>query len=372
MKRIVFTTVLAGLLGTFLYAQNNSNNTNHITSVKAVSTVCDQGKTLSTVILQYDAAIRNKSLSTSSYSVEEGEIVKVYSNTSAQTASAGKDGPFVVIELKAETDLNATPRKSHIETAEEKAERDRRQGGPGNQREATWMVRRIHTAISRGEMEPVIIVAPQAMPIGWYVNGNMADPKVQTGPIEDVLIRDLIPYVDSHYRTVASAKGRALEGFSMGGCGALRLAFKYPELFGAVSSVAGAVVRWEEEHMTRALECTFGDVSKPESKAYFDSLHPSVFAAKNAASIIDSGMKVRLFVGTNDKLYDDAGIPITTRFHNELETLGIPHSYTIVPGAEHSPQQLFAPGKADYDVKFWDRAFSTQTRCESSFSDCSS
>lgn len=205
--------------GHFPLRPNNSNNTNHITSVKAVSTVCGQGKTLSTVILQYDAAIRNKSLSTSSYSVEEGEIVKVYSNTSAQTASAGKDGPFVVIELKAETDLNATPRKSHIETAEEKTEWDRRQGGTGNQREATWMVRRIHTAISRGEMEPVIIVSPQAMPIGWYVNGNMADPKVQTGPIEDVLIRDLIPYVDSHYRTVASAKGRALEGFSMGGCG---------------------------------------------------------------------------------------------------------------------------------------------------------
>ena len=284
MKRIVFTTVLAGLLGTFLYAQNNSNNTNHITSVKAVSTVCGQGKTLSTVILQYDAAIRNKSLSTSSYSVEEGEIVKVYSNTSAQTASAGKDGPFVVIELKAETDLNATPRKSHIETAEEKAERDRRQGGPGLKADFDSSVK-----------YPLVL-----------------------------FIHD-----------------------------------------------AGAVVRWEEEHMTRALECTFGDVSKPESKAYFDSLHPSVFAAKNTASIIDSGMKVRLFVGTNDKLYDDAGIPITTRFHNELETLGIPHSYTIVPGAEHSPQQLFAPGKADYDVKFWDRAFSTQTRCGSSFSDCS-
>ena len=131
MKRIVFTTVLAGLLGSFLYAQNNSDNTNHITSVKAVSTVCGQGKTLSTVILQYDAAIRNKSLSNSSYKVEEGEIVKVYSNTSAETAPVGKDGPFVVIELKAETDLDATPRKSHVETAEEKAERDRRQGGPG-------------------------------------------------------------------------------------------------------------------------------------------------------------------------------------------------------------------------------------------------
>lgn len=56
------------------------------------------------------------------------------------------------------------------------------------------MVRIIHSAISRGEMDSVIIVSPQAMPIGWYVNGNMADAKVQTGPIEDVLIRDLIPY----------------------------------------------------------------------------------------------------------------------------------------------------------------------------------
>lgn len=53
------------------------------------------------MILQYDAAIRNKSLSISSYRVEEGEIVKVYSNTSAEAATEGKDGPFVVIELKA-------------------------------------------------------------------------------------------------------------------------------------------------------------------------------------------------------------------------------------------------------------------------------
>ena len=31
------------------------------------------------------------------------------------------------------------------------------------------------------------------MPIGWYVNGNMADPKVQNGPIEDVLNRGICP-----------------------------------------------------------------------------------------------------------------------------------------------------------------------------------
>lgn len=36
-----------------------------------------------------------------------------------------------MIELKAETRLDATPRKSHVETAEKRAERDRLQGGPG-------------------------------------------------------------------------------------------------------------------------------------------------------------------------------------------------------------------------------------------------
>ena len=47
MKRIILTTVLAGLLGSLVYAQNNSDNNTHITSVKAVSTVCGQGRTLS-------------------------------------------------------------------------------------------------------------------------------------------------------------------------------------------------------------------------------------------------------------------------------------------------------------------------------------
>ena len=230
-------------------------------------------------------------------------------------------------------------------------------GGTGNQREATWMIRKIHAAIQGGKMKPVIVVSPQALPIGWYVNGNMNDPKVKTGPIEDILIKDLIPYVDAHYRTINSSSGRGIEGFSMGGCGALRLAFKHPHMFSAVSSVAGAVVNWEEEHMTHALECTFGDVDNPASKAYFDSLHPSVFATQNAHEIIRSDMKIRLYVGTADKLYNDNGAPITTRFHLLLDSLKIPHTYDIVDGAGHNPMELFAPGKLEYDTSFWERAF---------------
>ena len=230
-------------------------------------------------------------------------------------------------------------------------------GGTGSQREGHWMIERIDKAIKEGRMNPVIVVCPQAMPIGWYINGNMQDPKVTTGPIEDVLIRDLIPYVDSHYRTIAGREGRALEGFSMGGRGTLRLAFEYPGIFCAASSVAGAVVHWEEEPMVRALECTFGSVDNPASKAYFDARLPEVSARKNAAKIVSSGMKVRMFVGTADRLYNENGNHITQRFSDFLDSLGIAHTLEIVPDATHDPQKLFKAGRKEYDVNFWDQVF---------------
>lgn len=230
-------------------------------------------------------------------------------------------------------------------------------GGTGNQREAAWMIERIDRAIKEGRMKPLIVVSPQALPIGWYVNANETDPKVTSGPVNDVIIRDLIPYIDTHYLTIPHPSGRGIEGFSMGGRGALMFAFSHPELFGAVSSVAGAVVDWEEEPLTRALECTFGDASDPFSRLCFDSWHPKTFACNNSREIIRSGMKVRLFVGDRDRLYLENGVGITGRFHDLLTRLGIPHTFTVIPGANHNPREIFDESVNVYDVSFWDDAF---------------
>lgn len=227
-------------------------------------------------------------------------------------------------------------------------------GGTGNQREASWLISRLDAAIKAGTMKPVIIVSPQALPIGWYINARTSAPKVQSGPIADVLIHDLIPYVDANFRTIASADARGIEGFSMGGRGALMHAFRSPEIFGAVSSVAGAVVDWDEEPLTRALECTFGDVSDPMSRTCFDAWHPRVFACNNARRIKQSGMAVRMFVGDRDRLYDENGNHITSRFHEMLDSLGISHSFTIVPGANHNPVEIFDDSVNPYDTSFWD------------------
>jgi len=55
---------------------------------------------------------------------------------------------------------------------------------------------------------------------------------------EDVIVKDLIEYVDSHYRTVATKEGRAIAGISMGGFGATVLGLKHPQLFAHVGALS--------------------------------------------------------------------------------------------------------------------------------------
>src|SRR5579862_5194734 len=48
---------------------------------------------------------------------------------------------------------------------------------------------------------------------------------------ETTVIRELIPYIGGHYRTIASRDRRSIQGMSMGGFGCMKLGLKYPDLF---------------------------------------------------------------------------------------------------------------------------------------------
>lgn len=58
---------------------------------------------------------------------------------------------------------------------------------------------------------------------------------------ETFVSKELIDYIDGHYSTVQDRRGRAITGLSMGGHGALSLAIKHQELYGAAGSTAGGV-----------------------------------------------------------------------------------------------------------------------------------
>jgi len=84
--------------------------------------------------------------------------------------------------------------------------------------------------------------------VSWYV--NWADSAgEEKNDWEDCITKDLIGFVDAHYRTVASREGRAISGASMGGYGALTLGFLHPDLFCSVNSHSAALRitdRWRE------------------------------------------------------------------------------------------------------------------------------
>jgi glyoxylase-like metal-dependent hydrolase (beta-lactamase superfamily II)/S-formylglutathione hydrolase FrmB len=234
-------------------------------------------------------------------------------------------------------------------------------GGNGNQREGKWLMNEIDKAIKAQKMQPVIIVSVQALPIGWYCNANVGAKGVISGPVEDVLINNLVPYIDSHYRTIATPSGRGLEGWSMGGFGAIRLAFKYPELFGFASSVAGALIEFQDEHNPQYLVNTFGPATGPGSEKsieYFNAVHPRFYASKNTA-LIKKNVKVRLIVGDQDWLYNNNGKLITKKFSDYLDSLGIKHEYSVLKNVGHMVPLEFTNGTREYPVQFWADAFKT-------------
>ena len=72
----------------------------------------------------------------------------------------------------------------------------------------------------------------------FYINSR--DGKT---PYSDFFVRELMPFIERTYRIRATRATRGITGFSMGGFGAMRMAFLHPELFGSVSSHSGAMMR---------------------------------------------------------------------------------------------------------------------------------
>lgn len=91
--------------------------------------------------------------------------------------------------------------------------------------------------IASGTIEPMIIVMPDADNnlYGWSMFTN----SVLNGGFEDYIVNDLVNYIDSKYRTIASAEGRALVGTSQGGYGAIKLGMLHPDKFSVVASHTG-------------------------------------------------------------------------------------------------------------------------------------
>lgn len=74
----------------------------------------------------------------------------------------------------------------------------------------------------------------------WYVNWAKSEGDAKNA-WEDCLVKDLVGHIDTTYRTVASREGRAINGLSMGGYGAMTVGLRNPDKFASVGSHSGAL-----------------------------------------------------------------------------------------------------------------------------------
>jgi len=76
-----------------------------------------------------------------------------------------------------------------------------------------------------------LVVAPDS---DTLLHGSMYSDSVTVGNFETFTAKELVRYIDSHYRTIARRDSRGLFGHSMGGYGTLRLGMKHPDVFSAI------------------------------------------------------------------------------------------------------------------------------------------
>jgi len=88
----------------------------------------------------------------------------------------------------------------------------------------------IEGAFARGARE-MIVVLPDSKTVH---NGSMYSGSITTGDFESFIARDVVAYIDAHYRTIPERRSRGLAGHSMGGYGATRIGMKHADVFGSL------------------------------------------------------------------------------------------------------------------------------------------
>jgi S-formylglutathione hydrolase FrmB len=176
-----------------------------------------------------------------------------------------------------------------------------------------------------------LIVAPEGKS-SFYINS--ADGKFR---YSDFFIRELMPRVETKYRIRRSRAYRGITGVSMGGYGALRFAFAYPQLFGSVSAQSAALITespgelnradTSELPMTRVISAVFG---KPIDVDHWRQNDVFLLAKKNRAGL--QGQAIYFNCGNRDEYNFEAG---AKTLDAQLTAEHIKHEFHLYPG-DHS------------------------------------
>jgi S-formylglutathione hydrolase FrmB len=203
-------------------------------------------------------------------------------------------------------------------------------------------------AIRAGKAPPFLVVFVNGLQMGMYVDWSNGQ-----APLETIIVHELRSFIDARWRTLATREGRLLDGFSMGGYGAARLGFRYPELFRTVSMMGAGPMQEFLTTVPRASKAQAEELLREVyggSQAGFQAVSPRRYARENAARLA-RGSRLRLVIGDRDETFEN-----NRDFHLYLGSLGIPHDWIVLPGVGHDPFQVLT-ALGDRQWAFYREAF---------------
>lgn len=184
----------------------------------------------------------------------------------------------------------------------------------------------------------VIFVLPDGA-TSWYWDS----PVNQNLKYETYVAKELVDFIDSSYRTIKSPKGRAIAGLSMGGHGAMWLALRHKDVFGAAGAISGGVdIRPFPNNWDMAKN--LGEYSSNKDVWDAHTVINQVDGLKNGE------LAIYIDCGFSDFFYQ-----VNLNLHNKLLQMKIDHDYLARPGAHNN---AYWNNAIDYNILFFKKFFS--------------
>ena len=158
--------------------------------------------------------------------------------------------------------------------------------------------------IEQGKATPMIVVMPNGNPGQQAAKPLMLnekpfdnrDPSTANLFIHS-LVKDIIPYIEKHYRVIAKPDSRAVSGLSMGGGHTINVANLYPGMFGYIAPMSTGIREGQE------IDGQLQTLKKANYKLYWLACGDADFA-----------------------------FPRAKLLHEALERNGLPHTFHITGG----------------------------------------
>lgn len=202
--------------------------------------------------------------------------------------------------------------------------------------------------IKQGALPPFILVQPDAslrVPVGGkeQLKGSLYVASPRTGDFPRYILDEIIPHVDTTYRTIPEQRGRVLVGGSMGGYGALHLASMAPGMFCFVGASCPMEfdrgLAGHRKPSPMEVELLGQEQAEHAAKRSMEELVATIdlivgtrwdeYSVQHLLETRTTAFKqAALYLYCEER--DEIGLAASTKkMHETMERLGIPHEFVV-------------------------------------------